>query len=145
MATTTETHQHRETVTWGPWSPAQLLVALLGGFLTVLGVVALSRMGIGDWTSPQSTIWGFGHTPLMAVIEIALGLIIVVDAVNPFTARGTLTGFGVLFAIFGIITLIEPAAFHDWLGVNRAMGVLYTAVGIGGVVLGALMPVIDTR
>jgi hypothetical protein len=44
-------------------------------------------------------------------------------------------------AVFGIITLIEPAAFSRLLGVNRQMGMLYTGVGVGGFLLGTASPV----
>lgn len=143
MATTTETHTETR---FGPWSPAQLIVAAVGVFLAVIGGIALAQTGgFGDWTGPQTTVLGFGHTPLLAVIEIAVGLLIMTDAVSPWGARSTLVGFGVLFLTFGLIVWIQPTALDQWLGVTRETGMLYTALGAGGVLLGTVSPVIGER
>lgn len=139
MAATAETTRR---VTWGPWSPAQLIVGGLGGFLTILGALVLFRGGVGDWTAPITSVWGFSHSPLMAVIEVSLGLFILSAAADPTSAKGTLVTAGALMAVFGIVTLADPAAFHHVLGVDRQMGVLYTTFGVSGFVLGHLSPVI---
>jgi hypothetical protein len=128
--------------TWGPWSPAQIVAVVLGGFLVILGTMALARVGMSSLTSPTDTVWGLAHTPLMALIEIALGLFILTSAPYPFTARTTLCGIGALMAVFGIVMLIEPAVFSDTLGINRQMGLLYTATGAGSTVLGWVSPVL---
>ena len=140
MSTQADVRAHR--VTWRPWSPAQVVVAALGGFLTILAVLVLVRGGVGDWTAPRTAVWGFRHTPLMAAIEIGLGLLILSAAANAMAAKTTLTAIGVFMAVFGIITLIEPAAFARVLGVNRQMGLLYTGFGVGGWLLGTASPVI---
>ncbi|OFW52787.1 MAG: hypothetical protein A2146_06200 [Actinobacteria bacterium RBG_16_67_10] len=140
------THANTRTrVTWEPWSPAQLLVAALGGFLTILAALVLVRGGIGDWTSPDTAVWGFRHTPLMATIELGIGLLILSAAASAVAAKSTLTGIGVFMAVFGIITLIEPDVFARALGVNRSMGLLYTAFGLGGFLLGTASPVIRPK
>lgn len=139
--TTTDTPVRR--VVWAPWSPAQLFVAAIGGFFVVLGVLTLSESGVAAWTTPRVTVWGFSHTPLMAVIEIALGLSVILAAPYPFSARGTLLGFGVLMAVFGIITIVDPTAFADVLGVNRPMGWLYLGTGLGSAVIGSVVPVFE--
>lgn len=138
---TTDTPVRR--VIWAPWSPAQLFVGAIGAFFIVLGVLALSETGVSAWTSPRTTVWGFGHTPLMAVIEIALGFSVILAAPYPFSARGTLLGFGVLMAVFGIITIIDPSAFRDALGVNTQMGWLYLGTGLGSAVMGSIVPVFE--
>ena len=143
MATTTETHTETR---FGPWSPAQLLVAAVGVFLAVIGGIALAQLGgFGEWTRPETTVLGFGHTPLFAVIEIVVGLFIMADAVSPWGARSTLVGFGVLFLTFGLIVWLEPGALDQWLGVTRESGMLYTAMGAGGILLGTVSPVIGER
>jgi hypothetical protein len=118
------------------------VAALLGGFLVVLGVIALARSGLDSWTAPTELVWGFGHTPLMAVIEILLGLGMLAAVSNPFTAKTTLAGLGALMAVFGAIVLLEPAVFDDLLGANRRMGLLYAGSGAGGVLLSTLIPVV---
>jgi hypothetical protein len=123
-----------------PWSPAQLIVGAIGAFFIVLGVLALSEAGISAWTSPRTTVWGFGHTPLMAAVEIALGFSVILAAPYPFSARGTLLGFGVLMAIFGMVTILDPSAFRETLGVNTLTGWLYLGTGLGAAVMGSSVP-----
>ncbi len=79
MAVQTATTKSRRA-TWGPWSPAQIVAVVLGGFFVILGTVALARVGMSSLTSPTETVWGLAHTPLMALIEIALGLFILASA-----------------------------------------------------------------
>lgn len=148
-ATTTEEVEMTDTAraqraraTWAPWSPLQLIVAGLGGFLVVLGVLAISSAGFNSWTEPDVAVWGFRHTPLMAGIEIVLGLALLSATTSPFAARTTLMGFGALMAVFGAIVLVEPKVFGDLLGANRQMGVLYTAAGCGGIALSSLVPIV---
>ena len=69
--TVTQRHVERTRPRWGPWSPLQLLSAILGGFLIVLGTLAIFETGFGSWTETTTSVWGFGHTTLMAAIEIA--------------------------------------------------------------------------
>lgn len=130
-------------VIWAPWSPVQIVVAAIGAFFIILGVLVLSQTGVPAWTAPRTSVWGFAHTPVMAIIEIALGFSVILAAPYPFSARGTLLGFGVLMAVFGIITIIDPSAFRDVLGVNRQMGWLYFGTGLGSAVVGSIVPVFE--
>ncbi len=122
------------------WSPLQLVVAALGGFLIVLGAMVLVDTGVASWTESTATVWGFSHTPLMAVIDIVLGLLLLASSGGPSAARAALFGFGSLMAIFGAIVLLEPGVFGDVLGVNRQVGVFYASAGAGSVFLGGLIP-----
>lgn len=137
----------RPRATWAPWSPLQLIVTVLGGFLVILGVIALSRAGFAsgfaDWTEPKVLVWGFAHTPLMAIIELFLGFSMLWTATSPFSARTTLAALGALMAVFGAIVLLEPGVFGDLLGANRNMGLFYLSSGAGGVLLSALVPVVQ--
>ena len=129
--------------TWAPWSPAQFVIAILGGFFIVLGVLVLADSGVDDWVSPQVTIWGLAHTPLMAVIEIGVGLLALMAARYPYSSRTTLFGFGTLMAVVGVLTLIEPELFGAYLGANRQMGVFYTVAGVASAAIGSIAPVIE--
>ena len=138
--TTTSGHAVRR-ITWGPWGVARWFVGILGTVFIALGVLALADTGVGTWVSPDTEVLGFGHTPLMAVFEITLGLTIVLAAPYPFSARGSLLGLGILMTVFGIVTIVDPGALADTLGVNRQMGVLYLSAGLGSAVTGSLVPV----
>jgi hypothetical protein len=120
----------------------QLVAAVLGGFLIVLGVLAINAAGFESWTDPNVVVWGFRHTPMMAAIEIVLGLAILSATTSPFAARTTLIGLGALMAVFGAVVILEPSVFADWLGVNRQMGVFYVAAGCGGISLSSLVPIV---
>ena len=129
--------------TWAPWSPAQFVIAILGGFLIVLGILVLANSGVNDWVSPQVTVWGLAHTPLMAAIEIGVGLLALSAARYPYSSRATLFGFGVLMAVFGVLTLVEPEVFGAYLGANRQLGVFYTIAGVASSAIGSIAPVIE--
>ena len=127
------------------WSPAQWIAGALGVFLTVLGGIALARTGFGDLTSPETTVLGFGHTPLLGIIEVVLGLMLMIDAASAFASRSMLVGFGALAAAFGLIVVIEAGAFQDWLGVTRDSGWLYLGLGGAAFILGLVSPVVARR
>ena len=133
------------TVRRRAWSPAQLIAGALGLFLTVMGGIVLARIGFGDLTSPETTVFGFGHTPLLAMIEVAVGILLMLDAASAFASRAMLIGFGAVAAAFGLIVVLEPGAFQDWLGVARNSGWLYVAIGAGAIVLGGGSPVFRKR
>ena len=146
----TVVREHREehattTARWGPWSPAQLISGGIGLFLTVLGGIALARIGFGDLTSPETTVLGFGHTPLLGLIEVVFGVVLMLDAASAVASRGMLIGFGAIAAAFGLIIVIEPGAFQDWLGVTRDSGWLYLGLGAAAFVLGSVSPVFTRR
>lgn len=122
------------------WSPLQLVIAALGGFFIVLGSLILVEGGVASWTETTATVWGFSHTPLMAVIDIVLGLFLLGSAASPGSARSALFGFGLLMAVFGAIVLLEPEVFGDVLGVNRQVGVFHLSAGAGSMFLGGLIP-----
>ena len=150
--TRTVVHEYRQaeedagtSVRWGPWSPAQLISGAIGLFLTVLGGMALARTGLGDLTAPETTVLGFGHTPLLGLIEVVFGLFLMLDAASAFASRGMLIGFGAIAAAFGLIVVIEPGAFQDWLGVARNSGWLFLGIGAGAFVLGSVSPVFTKR
>ncbi len=114
-------------------------VAIVGGaigvILLVIGLVALARTGIptDTLTSPTASVGPFTRTPIMAIIEILLGLLLV--SASASRDAGTVTGIGLIALVFGIVWLIEPGAFRPLLGVGRDTAILYLA--FGGVCLGA--------
>ncbi|MDX1691770.1 MAG: hypothetical protein R3290_12180 [Acidimicrobiia bacterium] len=146
---TDERTEHRsgsrtEIVRPSTWSPAQLLAAAAGAFLVIVGGVALARTGFADLTTTEVMVLGMGHTTLLGIIEVLLGITMLADAANPFFSRGTLISTGVIVAIFGAIAAIEPAAFNDWFGVNTGSGLGFVAAGLVAALAGFLSPVIRT-
>jgi hypothetical protein len=118
---------------------ASVAGGVAGVLLLVIGLVALARTGIPAEALTETTaaVGPFTRTPLMAIIEIVLGLIVLVGAVT--AERGSLLGVGLVAIVFGLVWLIEPGAFGALLGVGRESAVLYLLVGIVLVVAGVLV------
>jgi hypothetical protein len=113
-------------------------VAFVGGAVgivfLVLGLVGLARTGIpmDTITAPTVSVGPFSRTPIMAIIEVVLGVVLI--GASASRDPGTVTGIGLITLVFGIVWLIEPGAFRVLLGVGRETAVLYLA--LGGVLLG---------
>lgn len=107
-----------------------IAASVLGALLLVVGIVALARTGVpaDGLIETTASVGPFTRTPLMAILEIALGLIIVVASATG--EKGSLLGVGVVSLVFGIVWLIEPGAFGELLGVGRSSAVLYLLVGL---------------
>jgi len=115
---------------------AQIVVGLAGIALTVLGAVALIRAGLPVLEGEQAhaTVGAFHRTGWMGLIELILGVSLLASAGTALDTLGA-RGVGVVAAIFGIIVLIEPAAFHGVLGIHSLTGLTYL---IGGAVIAAV-------
>jgi uncharacterized membrane protein HdeD (DUF308 family) len=119
------------------------IVSIIGGIigvlLVVVGLVALARTGFAfdALTTATAAVGPFERTPLMAIIEVGLGLSVIAAS---FSAdRGGLIGVGVLALIFGLVVVIEPGAFAAALGAGTVSGVLYVLIGIGLLLAGFLL------
>lgn len=114
---------------------AQVIVGLAGVALTVLGAVALIRAGLpvieGEQT--HATVGAFHRTGWMGLIELVLGVSLLASAGTALDTLGA-RGMAILAAVFGIIVLIEPGAFHGVLGIHHLTGWTYL---IGGAVIAA--------
>src|SRR5919106_4892593 len=66
---------------WRSWSPAQFVAGIIGLVLTVMGGVALARLlPTSSLTAETTTVLGVGHTALMAIITLGLGLLYLAEA-----------------------------------------------------------------
>jgi uncharacterized membrane protein HdeD (DUF308 family) len=111
----------------------------VGVLLVVIGLVALARAGFAfdALTTATGSVGPFDRTPLMAIIEIVLGLSVIGASLS--ADRGGLIGVGVLMLIFGLVVVIEPGAFVQALGAGTTTGVLYVLVGIACLLAGFLL------
>ena len=118
------------------------VITVIGGavgvLLLVIGLVALARTGIppASLTSPSIQVGMFGRTPLMAIIEVVVGVVVI--ATSATTDKSALSGVGLIALVFGIVWLIEPGAFQGVLGVGRQSAVLYLLVGLICLTIGLL-------
>lgn len=141
----TEGYEER-TVGRRSWSPGQFVAAAIGLFLVVMGGVALARLLPTDsLTGETVTVLGVGHTTLMAIIAIGLGLLFLVQAGAPFDVQPSLITLGVVSIAFGLVVVIEPNAFDNALGLGSGGGWLYTAIGVLSVLTGVVSPTLTSR
>jgi hypothetical protein len=143
-----ETTQREERVThaFRAWSPGQIIAGLIGLLLTVMGGVALARTLPADTlTGPTAEVFGVGHTGLMGIVAIIVGLLFLSQASSPFEVQRGLVGLGALTLAFGLVVVIEPTAFDGALGIGRTGGWLYSAIGLISVVTGVVSPTVTSR
>lgn len=112
------------------WSPAQILALVVGVVFVVLGGVALLRTGIRVDTilEPTTTVAGLAYTPLLAIIELVFGLLLMAMGAFPGASDG-IVFLGLLALAFGLLLVIEPAAFQDSIAAGRAHGWFYVVTG----------------
>jgi uncharacterized membrane protein HdeD (DUF308 family) len=143
---TTEGTNYRGT-SRAPWSPAQLIVAIAGIVFIVLGGVALARAGVHFQNVPltRTQVAGLWFTNMSALITLVAGVIMLVGAIDPASAKATMWFFGVVLIAFGLIVAISPQSFMNMWGYNTANGVFYVVVGAILVLAGAVSPVFYSR
>lgn len=128
------------------WSPAQFVAGIIGLILTVMGGVALARiLPTSSLTAETTTVLGIGHTALMAIITLGAGLLFLAEAAAPFDVQPGLVFLGVMSLAFGLIVVIEPAAFNEVLGLGETGGWFYAVIGAVSAITGMISPTIVSR
>jgi hypothetical protein len=133
-------HTDRETVIderpGRYWSPAQFVAFVIGVAALVFGAIALAKTGIdGSLKTPHEELWGFHHTPLLALIEIGAGALLVLAAFGAVRGRMLMALLGAAAVGFGALIFSDawPGRMHRWFGVHDRNAWLFVIVG--GVVL----------
>jgi hypothetical protein len=91
------------------WSPGQVIVLLAGALFLVFGAIAVIDGGLsGPLTDPVVQVFGFNHTPLLGLFELAAGALLVLSALTG--SRSTSAVLGMLLVVGGILVLAE----QDW-------------------------------
>lgn len=154
MSIQQEERQHTEQVrdthvapTRRAWSPAQFVAGIIGLVLTVMGGVALARiLPTSSLTAEATTVFGIGHTTLMAIITLGAGLLFLSEAAAPLDVQPGLVFLGVMSLAFGLIVIIEPAAFDGALALGETGGWFYAVIGAVSAVTGMISPtIVSTR
>ncbi len=130
-----------------PWSPAQIVVAVVGLIFIVIGGAALARAGVHFDAVPLSRteIAGLWFTNMSALITLVAGVIMLLGAIDPDAAKATMWFFGVLLIAFGLIVAISPQPFATMWGYGTANGVFYIIAGAVLLLAGAVSPVYYSR
>lgn len=144
--TTHETVRNRRRTTVGRsnFTVGQAVAGILGLLLVIVGGVAMARVGFDSFTGETTTILGVGHTLLLGLIDLVVGLILLSSASTMFGVRSTLISLGTLALAFGAIVWIEPSPFVEYLGDGRSLGVGYLVLGLISVVAGLATPTFVT-
>lgn len=128
------------------WSPGQVISGIIGLVFTVMGGVALARLLPTDTlTGVSADVFGIGHTVIMGVIAVVLGLLFLSGAATPYATQRGMISLGIITLAFGLIVVIEPTAFDSALGLGQAGGWFYSAIGLISVVTGISSPIFTSR
>lgn len=128
------------------WSPARILALVVGLIFVVLGGVALVRAGIGidNIFEPTTNVAGLAYTPLLAIIELAFGLMLLALGAFPAASDG-IVFLGLLALAFGLLLVIEPAALQGSIAAGRAHGWFYVVTGGMVALTGLAAPAVGRR
>jgi hypothetical protein len=131
------------TVETRPWSPAQLVALLVGLVFVIFGGIALARTGIdlSNVSAKHVKVAGAGQTQLMAYIELAFGILLLIAGSVPGGIRGLISFLGVAALAFGIIVAAQPSSFKPRLGIGEGYGIFLAVVGAVLLLAGMLAPV----
>lgn len=124
-----------------PFGIAQLFALGIGIFLIVIGSVGLARAGVHHIDSPTVAVGPFTMTPLLAAVNLVLGLIGLIGATGRAAARNVCMFFGPLMIAGGIVALIQRVHALGW---NRADGAIYVILGAAALIAAFLTPIVSS-
>ena len=113
------------------FSAAQVIHALCGLALVVLGAVTVGKAGFGGAIGERTTeVLGITSTTLIGLVEIAAGLLLLLAAITP-SSRGFGGAIGVLLLVGGIVIAA---------GSDELLADMHTESSLGwiGIIIGAL-------
>lgn len=129
------------------WSPSQLVAVAAGILLVVIGGVGLARTGtnFSHLAFSHSQVAGLGVTPVSALVELAVGVLILAGGAYPGSAKGTTSVFGVVMLAFGLIVALDAKPFFSNWGYTRGNGIFFIVVGAVLLVTAAASPIFSSR
>ncbi|HEY6697516.1 MAG TPA: hypothetical protein VIZ67_04775 [Acidimicrobiales bacterium] len=120
------------------WNLGSVLVLLPGAALVVLGAAALARTEIDrTWFSPVEEVAGIRHTPLLAVIEAGVGLLLVIAGLAG--APGMAAFVCISAAMAAGVAALEPGLVSEQLAAER-WWLIVLAVAGGGLAVLSMVP-----
>ncbi|MGO9876723.1 MAG: hypothetical protein ACLPVY_23355 [Acidimicrobiia bacterium] len=126
-------------------SPGQVISGALGVAVAVIGIMAVSRGGIGGSLNvPMVRTAGLEQSAMLGVAELAVGLLLIVGSLS-YASRGLVVGIGVVMVLGGVlIGAAGPTILRD-LGTVHHTGWVIMAGGIIAIVAGSLGRVVRTQ
>jgi hypothetical protein len=127
------------------WSPAQLIGLAVGIASVVFGAFAISKTGLDldHVARPHDSLWGFHHTPFLALVEIGFGTAVVLASLRVVAGRALMSLLGAAALGLGVVVVADfwHHRLHDWLGVHDRNGWLFAAAGVVLLLASLLLPV----
>ncbi len=126
------------------FSIAGIVSSIAGAAILILGLVALARGGFDSTVNePVFQVAGFDHTQLLAMIEVALGaLLLIAGMANSMSGMRVLAGIAI---IGSIVALIEPNALGGPLEVENEHALLILLLGAATLIAAAALPTIERQ
>jgi len=128
------------------WSPRQLVAFVIGVAAIVLGAFAIARTGLdtGNLFHPHMKIATLEHTPLLALAELAFGVLMLFCAASPLMGRGLMELLSVCALGLGVVTVANfwHQRLYHWLGVQHRNGWLFVIAGAVGLAGALFLPTI---
>ena len=125
-----------------------MVALVIGGASIVFGVVALVETGFDAdrLYEPHTSVAGFHHTQLLAIIEIAFGVGMLIAAATP-AGRVLMALLSIAALGLGLVTVAGfwEGRLHDYLGVHDRFGWLFVAVGAAGLLSAVFLPTVHRR
>lgn len=135
-------HVDHESATM--WSPRQLVAFVIGVAAIVLGAFAIARTGLdtANLFHPHMKIATLEHTPLLALTELAFGVLMLLCAASPLMGRGLMELLSACALGLGVVTVANfwHARLYHWLGVHHRNGWLFVIVGAVGLGAALFLP-----
>ena len=126
------------------WSPAHVVVLAAGILFLVFGGVAVVDGGLSaPVTDPVVKVFGFDHTPLLGLIELAAGALLVLSALAG--SRRTSAVLAVALVIGGILILAQSDWIATHLTAQAEFGWVPIIAGAACLVALVLLPELRTR
>ena len=117
------------------WSLGTALTTLAGAALIALGIVALLRTEVDDtWYRPVEQVLNIDHTPLLAAIEIGVGVVLVLLGLSGARVLSALVCLAV--AVGATVVAVDPSEFREELAMERWWAI---TLAVAGAVLALLL------
>jgi hypothetical protein len=125
------------------------MAGLIGVASVILGSFAIARTGLNTDHpySPNVSVATLHHTPLLALSELAFGVLMIWAAFMPLLGRGFMALLGLAVLGLGVVTIADiwPTRLHHWLGVSHRNGWLFILVGGLSFLAALFVPTLRTR
>ena len=112
------------------FAPGQVVHAMIGVFLVVLGIISMARGDLsGDLTATTFDVLGITHNAAIGIAELAAGVLLLLAAAG---SLGRFLGVivGLALVVIGALLVSDDGMVAD-LGTETALG--WLAIALGGV------------